>query len=128
MAGPRNDDPAERRIVAYSGSLPACAAAGVIGEVGSEFAARESRDWNSSLSIASFDRIDEGPLRPWGLDFIPRRFCTAKVTLSDLTRTTVSYSVREKLGFWGLTYDVNWCVQGLDRHKTYAPDCKMARP
>lgn len=128
MAGPRNDDPAEQRIIAYSGQLPACHDGAVISEITREFARREAEYWNSALSIAAVDRVSESGLRPWGQDFIPRRFCSARIMLSDQRHTTVSYSVREGLGLIGWTWDVNWCVTGLDRHKAYAPECQMARP
>jgi hypothetical protein len=128
LAGPRNDDPAEQRIIAYNARLPGCADGGVIGEISGEFASRESTYWNTGLTIAGIDRIGELGFRPWGADFIPRRFCTARVMLSNQQFATVSYSVREGLGLIGWTWDVNWCVTGLDRHKTYSPECKMARP
>ncbi len=128
LAGPRNDDPAEQRIISYNARIPGCADAGVIGEITGEFARREVEFWNSNLKITGIDKIAETNFRPWGLDFIPRRFCTARVQLSDQRITTVSYSVREALGLIMWTYDVNWCLTGLDRHKTYAPECTMARP
>ncbi len=40
----------------------------------------------------------------------------------------VDYSVRENLGLFGRGWNVNWCVAGLDRELSYAPNCKMARP
>ena len=33
-----------------------------------------------------------------------------------------------ELGLFGMTWNVNWCVAGLDRELSYAPNCKMARP
>jgi hypothetical protein len=128
LGGPRNDDPAERRLIAYSANLPACHDGAVVSEITSEFARRESEFWNSSLAITAIDRVSEGGLRPWGRDFIPRRFCTARILLNNQKFATVSYSVREGLGLIGWTWDVNWCVTGIDRHKAYAPACLMARP
>lgn len=66
--------------------------------------------------------------RPWGLDFIPRRYCTGKVITSDGMRRRIDYSVREDLAIIGSNWGVEWCVQGLDRNWAYQPDCKMARP
>jgi hypothetical protein len=40
----------------------------------------------------------------------------------------VSYSIDEDLGIIGFGFDVEWCVEGLDRDYTYAPDCKIVRP
>jgi hypothetical protein len=66
--------------------------------------------------------------RPWGLDTIPRRFCTGTVTISDGSRRRIDYSVREDLGIIGAEYGVEWCVAGLDRNWAYNPACKMAQP
>ena len=53
--------------------------------------------------IHSYDSIERTAWRPWGLDFIPRRFCTAVATTSDGVRRRVDYSVRESLGIIGAT-------------------------
>lgn len=127
-SGPRNDDPAEQRVISYQGRLPACQDGAVVAEITREFARREAEFWNSPLVIAAVDRVSDIGTRPWGADFIPRRFCTARLLLNNQTHAAVSYSVREGLGLIGWTWDVNWCVTGLDRHKAYAPECTMARP
>ena len=66
--------------------------------------------------------------RPWGLDHIPRRFCTAMAVVSDGRRRRVDYSIREDLGFIGGSYGTEFCVHGLDRNWAYQPNCSMARP
>jgi hypothetical protein len=127
-ANDRNNDPAGTRLFAYAGNLPTCSDSSVLGSVTSEFASRESTYWNSGLSVTGYDRIKETALRPWGQNFIPRRFCTARAIMSDGKTRQVSYSVRDRLGFATITWDVDWCITGLDRHKGYAPECTMARP
>jgi hypothetical protein len=124
----RNNDPAEMRVFAYAANLPSCSDTSVLGSVSSEFASRESTYWNSALSVTGYDRIKESALRPWGKNFIPRRYCTARAMMSDGKIRQVSYSVRDRLGLATLAWDVDWCVTGLDRHKGYAPECAMARP
>ncbi len=120
-------DVAENRIVAMNGNLPFCEDPAVLGQITSWFNSRESTYWGP-LQTAAYDRVKPIGFRPWGDDFIPRRFCTARVTLNDGSFHRVDYSVREELGLFGYTWNVNWCVSGLDRHRSYAPDCKMARP
>jgi len=120
-------DRAEERIIPMYGNLPACEDPAVLGEITSWFNSRESKFWGP-LQAVSYDRIRPIGYRPWGDDFIPRRFCTGRVQLNDGTLHRVDYSVRENLGLFGLTWNVNWCVSGLDRHRSYAPDCQMARP
>lgn len=124
----REITPAERRDHSYGASLPACADPAVLGQISSDFSTRESRFWSSSLTIVGFERVVETDWRPWGLDYIPRRFCTGTVIVSDGYKRRINYSVREKLGFIGIGWSADWCVVGLDRNYAYAPLCKQAQP
>lgn len=120
-------DAAENRINPMYGNLPACDDPAVLGEITSWFNSREAKFWGPLQAVA-YDRIRPIAFRPLGDDFIPRRFCSGRMALNDGSIHRVDYSVRENLGLFGMTWNVNWCVSGLDRHRSYAPDCKMARP
>lgn len=131
LAGPalaREIDPAERREVPFSANLPLCSDMYVLGEISDKFATAEFRFWNTHLRIVGFERIRETGWRPWGLDTIPRRFCSGIVTMSDGRRRRIDYSVREGLSFIGLSWGTEWCIDGLDRHYAYAPHCRQAQP
>ena len=122
LAGPalaREIDPAERREVPFNANLPLCSG---------KFATAEFRFWNTPLRIVGFERIRETGWRPWGLDTIPRRFCSGIVTMSDGRRRRIDYSVREGLSFIGLSWGTEWCIDGLDRHYAYAQHCRQAQP
>ncbi len=119
--------PAENRFARYASSpLPHCASPEVLGTVTGWFQSREATYWNSSLQIGGFDKVRERGLRPWGANFVPRRFCSARAHLSDGKLRHVNYFVRESIGMFGNTWEVIWCVVGLDRHRTYAPGCEQA--
>ncbi len=119
--------PAENRYARYAlFPLPSCGSQEVLGFVTSHFSSREYTYWNSALQIDRFDRVHEQGVRPWGPNFVPRRFCTARAFLSDGHSRHVNYFVRESIGIFGNTWDVTWCVIGLDRHRTYAPNCEQA--
>ncbi|MFC7396960.1 hypothetical protein ACFQU1_07105 [Chelatococcus sp. GCM10030263] len=109
-------------------SLPACDSVAVLGKISSEFASKESEYWHSNLQLAFFERIRMIAWKPWGEDFVPRRFCKAVSLVTDGVKREVIYSVRAGLGGIGLTWDVEWCVRGIDRGWSYAPWCKMALP
>lgn len=131
LGGPalaREIDPAERRELPYGAALPACTDQFVLGEIANRFATTEDRYWNTSLRIVGFERIRETAWRPWGLDVIPRRFCSGLVTTSDGIKRRIDYSVREGLSFIGLSWGTEWCIDGLDRHYAYAPHCRQAQP
>ena len=120
--------PAEKRIFPYDTQLPACHDVAVLEKIASYFAEKESKFWQSSLRIAEYEQIRPLAWRPWGLDYIPRRFCTGKVITSDGVRRRIDYSVREDLAVIGVSWGVEWCVHGLDRNWAYEPACRMARP
>ncbi len=128
VASARDIVPAEQREIAFSAHLPGCDDASVLGKISSAFARKEGRFWNSSAEIQWFEKIRDVAWRPWGYDMIPRRFCTAVAILSDGRKHRVDYSVRENLGFIGMTWGVEWCVAGYDRNRAYAPSCRAARP
>lgn len=120
--------PAEKRIIPYLAQLPTCGDPSVLSEVTARFAQKEGEYWHSGLTILEYENIKPLAWRPWGLDTIPRRYCTASATVSDGRRTRVDYSVREDLDFLGNGWGIEWCVLGLDRNLAYTPACRMARP
>ncbi|GLS43925.1 hypothetical protein [Methylobacterium brachythecii] len=122
--------PAEEQVFPYDANIPGCQDTGVLEEISSKFAEKEAKYWNTSLTIASYDTISRTAWRPYGVDFIPRRYCSAVATTSDGVRRRIDYSVRESLGFISATWGVDYCVHGLDRNLAYAYStaCRMARP
>ncbi len=131
----REITPAERRershelsLRGYDAGLPACSDPAVLGNIASRFETTERRFWNSDLKILGFERIEQVAWRPWGLDYIPRRYCTGTAIVSDGYRHKVNFSIREDLGFIGIGWGTEACVDGFDRHYAYAPHCKQAAP
>ena len=126
----REITPAERREEPFDAKIPLCHDPSVLEEITSHFAEREVRFWNSGLKLVQYENIKPVAWRPWGLDYIPRRYCTATVLANDGRKRRVDYVVRDDLdfGFPRQTWDVLWCVAGLDRHFAFAPNCRMARP
>jgi hypothetical protein len=134
---------AEERTFAYDAQVAACADAGVLNRIKGRFDWREPTHWNSNLQMTAVDRIRETHFRPNGADLIPRRSCTARVLLSNGQYHRLDYNIVEDAGITGWhgslllgliryptpgSFNVEWCISGLDRHRTYAPDCLMARP
>ena len=110
----------------YDGVLPPCEAA--LNKIARRFAQKESRFWNSSLQIVSFEGVRETAFRPWANGTIPRRYCSATAFVSDGRKHRVNYWIGEDTGMIGMTWGVEWCVVGLDRNWAYNPACKMAQP
>jgi hypothetical protein len=113
----------------YSGVLPVCHDPSIHGQIASSFAAREREYWHSGLVLSSaFYHPVELGYRSWGHSFIPRRFCEATAATNDGVTRKVFWLVAEKQGAFSTAPGIDWCVTGLDRNRTYAPDCKMEQP
>jgi hypothetical protein len=130
---PQNADarpltPAEQRYSPYSGSIPFCDNPHVLGSINGKFARRESEYWFSGLAILGFGEIQEIGFRTNGIDYIPRRYCRARVMMNDNRLREVSYSIAEGLGPIGLGWGTEWCIAGLDRNYAFGLDCRSARP
>jgi hypothetical protein len=119
--------PAEARVLPYDGHIPGCQDTRVLAWVASKFAEKEAKFWPAPRTITAYEDIRRVAWRPWGIDYIPRRFCTATVWTSDGVKRRIDYSVREDLGI-GPTWGMHLCVVGLDRNFANAPACRMARP
>ena len=117
LIGPRHD-----------GVLPSCDVPWALSTIQSRFGEKEGMYWNSSLQITGFDRVRQVSFRPWANGTIPRRFCTARVLVSDGRWRTLHYSIVEDAGEIGAVSGVEWCVVGIDRNWAYNPACKMAKP
>lgn len=112
----------------YDAVLPPCDAPSALSTIQARFATKEGRFWNSELTLVEFDRVREIANRPWADATIPRRFCSARVLVSDGRWRPVYYSIIEDGGMIGATWGVEWCVVGIDRNWAYNPRCKMALP
>lgn len=118
--------PAEQRSTPYFAKLPECSAAEVLGFISASFQSSETTYWRSNRIIEGFDRVRQTGMRPWGMDFVPARYCVARAFTSDGKLRHVAYRVRETIGPFGNSWEVVWCVRGFDRHRTYAPGCEQA--
>ncbi len=112
----------------YSAKLPQCNEPHALQTIASRFAETERRFWSSDLAITEFGQVKEIAFRPWGEDFVPRRFCKGTIYTNDARKRTMYYSIVEDGGFAGFSWGVQWCIVGLDRNYAFAPSCKMARP
>jgi hypothetical protein len=121
---------AEERERRWTGDIPACDDGRVLSRITARFDSRESRFWNSGIRLAEITAPRQVALRPWGDSYIPRRFCSAQVTLaseSGMRRSRVDYIIIEGRGFLG-QWGVEWCVADLVRHQHGGANCRAFRP
>ena len=134
---------AERRTSPFDSVVKACNDSTVLSDITSRFDIREASDWKTNLQLVNISHIKQMGFRSNGRDFIPRRFCSARATLSNGKSYALTYNMSEDGGYtgwhgnflWGFvrfptpaSYHLEWCISGLDRHHTYSPSCVMAQP
>jgi hypothetical protein len=120
--------PAERRYSPFNNNVPVCDDPVVFERIQGRFHDRESQFWDTGLEIVGFEKVREIGYKTNGLDYIPRRYCSARAYLNNDKWHPVFYSIDEDQGIIGFSFGVTWCVHGLDRNDVFAPKCKMARP
>ena len=121
-------EPAERRLLPFTGQVAACDDSSVISAIRERFQIRESHNWSSGLKLLGVDRIADKGYRTDGYDLIPRRYCEARVAFNDQKFRHMIYWIGESQGFAGYGFGVEWCIQGLDRNYAFGPACQAARP
>jgi hypothetical protein len=134
---------AEQRTSPFDGEVKVCNDPAVLGDITSRFDSREAIDWKTNLKVVNISHVKQVGFRSNGRDLIPRRFCSARATLSNGRSYALTYNISEDGGFsgwhgnflWGAvrfatpgSYHLEWCISGFDRHHTYSPSCVMARP
>jgi hypothetical protein len=119
---------ARERVVIEHQLVPQCFDSKVFDTIAKAFEQKERQYWNSSLVLLAFGDARELAYRPWSASHIPRRFCEAQTRTSDGTQRSVFYSIGYGTGTLGVSWGVEWCVNGLDRNLSYAPGCRMAQP
>ena len=97
-------------------NLPACDNTWVTGRINDRFQQTQTLYWNSTLTIAGYDRFKEIGFRANGVSYSHRRYCIARVMMSDQKERTIIYFPRGRHGHHRLGWGVEWCVVGLDRN------------
>jgi hypothetical protein len=117
LSGPRYDD-----------KVPACNYPAALDRIIDNFHTKEIRFWNSELRIVGIEDIQETAWLPWAAQSIPRRYCSGTAVINDGARHKLYYSIAEDTGMIGMSWGINFCVDGLDRNDAYNPSCRSAKP
>ncbi|QLP97520.1 MAG: hypothetical protein HZY79_09120 [Rhodoblastus sp.] len=105
------------------------------------FAGKEATYWGEDTHLLGFRHVRQTGLRSWGMDHVPRRYCTALATTDEQApkaalprgarrpaERTVIYNIIEDGGFAGYGWGVEFCVQHHDHNAAFAPMCRAAGP
>lgn len=109
-----------------------CADESVLGSIRHRFAYGAARVEKRDLALVAVEAIREVHVSVGRPSPIPRRWCEAKVTLSDGTRSTLTWVIAYGAGFAGpgLAYipdEVEFCVAGHDPWRVHDGTCRTTR-
>jgi hypothetical protein len=128
MAGSRDlDDPAVRVGSLSRGAVPLCDQASVLRNIASRYQWRNRTTWQTDLAIGEVGRISETAFKPGDPGLIDRRYCHAKVTLSNGRRADLFYLIEERQGFASIGWGVEFCLPGQDPWRVYDAGCRAIR-
>lgn len=81
-----------------------------------------------NVAILDFRDIGETRYEPaWNRSPIERRYCHARVALSDGDVRRVWYLIESPMGFASIGSKVEFCVAGFDRWNVYNGNCRVLR-
>lgn len=120
------DDPSVTVGPLSHGSVPTCQQSSVLGDIAGRYRSVQADLWQSGLSIASVARVSETSFQPGQL--LSRRFCYAKVELSNGRPADLFYLIEERQGFASIGWGVEFCVAGQDPWRVFDGGCRTMRP
>ncbi len=106
-----------------------CGESWVLGKISSRFRHQVTHVPNlPNVRITDFREIHQHRYLPAQEDSpIGRRYCGAKVLLSDGQDRDIWYLIEEGQGFAGIGNNVEFCVSGFDRWYVYNGRCRILR-
>ena len=108
--------------------VPTCDDPNVHRKITHRFARADREYYRAIETIESFDHVTEVALVSRRPSPLVRRYCRARVTMSDKHRRTMYFMIEEDTSFVSWTAGVEFCIRGLDRWRVYDRDCRTVRP
>ncbi len=118
----------DRRHVEPNDRLPHCEDSNVHRIIAHRFSYADRDYYRGIDSIDSFDRVTEVALDAGRPSPLARRYCRARVAMSDQRTRTLYYMIEEDASFVSWSWGVEFCIRGLDRWRIYDGRCRTVRP
>lgn len=107
--------------------LPECSSALVRGAV-ARTVSRAKRSYNDGRRILGLNEITEADFDVNRISPLARRFCQGQATLSDGRTMPVYYMIEKNAGLLGFLWNVEACLEPLDKWRVYGASCSTVRP
>lgn len=108
-------------------SFPECHDSDVLNKIIERFNWAENRTWQRGFTLDDIERTRERLVQSSNVSPIPRRYCRGHALLSNGKHPTLYYLIEGGQGFAGNSYNVEFCISGLDEWNEYDGSCRAIR-
>ncbi|MDR3496528.1 MAG: hypothetical protein P4L82_18160 [Ancalomicrobiaceae bacterium] len=108
-------------------SVPKCEEGIVLDTIRSKFGTADAAILHRGLAIATVDRIHQAYEGQNDPSPVYRRYCEARAELNDGKHTALYYLVEQDAGFVGVTWNVEYCMIGLEPWRVHDGRCHTVR-
>ncbi len=113
----------------FKQELPACNSEKVLKKIASRFNKTEDIYWEErGLSVSSISNPHLHADNPSKGLQINRIYCHGTAHFEDGSKRKIHYLLEEGAGFAGFTWNVEYCIHGLDPWKYYDGRCRVLGP
>lgn len=115
-------------LVPSGGAVPDCADPSVIETIRGKFLHADAHVLRRGLAIEAVDRIRQSYFGDLNAGPTLRRYCYAHAYLNDGPKPkTLYYLIEQNYGFVGISWNVEFCVQGYDPWRVQDGNCRAVR-
>jgi hypothetical protein len=115
------------KVIVSDESVPACQEGAVLETIRSKFSTADDRVLKAGLGVGTIDRITQVYAGQNDPSHYARRYCEARATLNNGKATRLYYLVEQEAGFVGATWNVEFCLEGLDPWHVHDGRCHTVR-
>ncbi len=127
-AGSRSLDDPTVSVGSWSrGKVPLCDAQSVLNNIAKRYHTANVKTWQTGLAIGTVTKIDQVKFEPANPGLIDRRFCHARVELSNGHPSDLYYLIEERQGVASIGWGVEFCLPGQDPWRVYDGFCRSIR-
>lgn len=106
--------------------FPLCESDKVLQKLVKRFNKTEKVYWSSrSLVLSNIDNAHQHSVNPFPDSPVNRRYCHGDAVFDNGKKRRVHFLIEEGAGFAGFTWNVEYCIHGLDPWKYYDGYCRV---
>ncbi|MEP0943456.1 MAG: hypothetical protein ABJH63_06025 [Rhizobiaceae bacterium] len=114
-------------LVIQHKTFPECHDDKVLRTIIKRFNGAENQNWQRGFTLSEIERTRETLGQSTYESPIPRRYCRGHALLSNGKHPTVFYLIEGGQGLAGNSFNVEFCISGLDEWNDYDGSCRAIR-